>query len=95
MKAISPGAAALPGVPPSERLLAAEYERARQSAEQLRQSLRDSGALCLARLVRAVGCSVEFMPLQHEEVALLVELVRQSEAGEAVAPAEATEARAA
>jgi hypothetical protein len=27
-------------------------------------------------LVRAVGCSVEFMPLRHEEVALLSELVR-------------------
>jgi len=63
-------------MPSSGRLLAAEYERARQAAEELRQSLRDSGATSLARLVRAVGCSVEFMPLQQEEVALLSQLVR-------------------
>jgi len=79
MTAIPPGDLGVRGVPASERLLAAEYEQARQAAEQLRQSLRDSGATCLARLVRAVGCSVEFMPLQHEEVALLAELVRLPE----------------
>jgi hypothetical protein len=59
----------------TERPLAAEYERARQSAEQLRQALQDCGAGRLARLVRAVGCSVEFMPLLEEEAALLHDLV--------------------
>lgn len=62
----------------TERPLAAEYERARQSAEQLRQALRESGAAGLARLVRAVGCSVEFMPLREEEVAMLAKLVAHS-----------------
>jgi hypothetical protein len=77
MSATSPAGSGRPSCAPSSgRPLAAEYERARQAAEELRQSLRDSGATCLARLVRAVGCSVEFMPLRHEEVALLSELVR-------------------
>jgi hypothetical protein len=55
--------------------MAMEYERARQSAELLRQALRDCGATHLARLVRAVGCSVEFMPLLEEEVDMLREIV--------------------
>jgi hypothetical protein len=55
--------------------MAAEYERARRSAENLRQALRDCGATRLARLVRAVGCSVEIMPLLEDEVAILHELV--------------------
>jgi hypothetical protein len=68
-----------PSIPPAGRLLAAEYERARQSAELLRRSFRESGAPSLARLVRAVGCAVELMPLQHDEVALLAEMVSPGE----------------